>query len=151
MSPARLVPLEPRRDLAPLSSDMIAARDSGQIKPTSIEDIIAWKHDAQPLDVVWATAAEGRPGDETGRDLRPRRSLRRVGLAKMTGIASAFQSDPQTRWALELDALAAILPIDRRDRLAELLTHDDVETLKHPAREGMGKNTLRALTSDRLP
>jgi integrase len=66
----------------------------------------------------------------------------------MTDIASAFQSDPQTRRALELDALAAILPIDRRDRLAELLTDDDVETLKHLAREGMGKNTLRALASD---
>jgi integrase len=66
----------------------------------------------------------------------------------MTDIASAFQSDPQTRRALELDALAATLPIDRRDRLAELLTDDDVETLKHLAREGMGKNTLRALASD---
>jgi integrase len=66
----------------------------------------------------------------------------------MTDIASAFQSDPQTRRALELDALAAILPIGRRDRLAELLTDDDVETLKHLAREGMGKNTLRALASD---
>ena len=55
---------------------------------------------------------------------------------------------PETRRALELDALAAILPIDRRDRLAELLTDGDVETLKHLAREGMGENTLRALASD---
>jgi hypothetical protein len=30
--------------------------------------------------------------------------------------------------------------MDRRDRLAEL-TDDDVETLKHLAREGMGKNS----------
>lgn len=66
----------------------------------------------------------------------------------MTEIASAFQSDPQTRRALELDALAAVLPIDRRDRLAELLTGDDVETLKHLARQGMGENTLRAHASD---
>jgi hypothetical protein len=43
-----------------------------------------------------------------------------------------------------LDALAAILPMDRRDRLAELLTDGDVETLEHLARE----NTLRALASD---
>jgi site-specific recombinase XerD len=57
-------------------------------------------------------------------------------------------SDPETRRALELDALAASLPIDRRDRLAELLTNADVETLKHLAREGMGENTLRALASD---
>ncbi|HKN27884.1 MAG TPA: integrase, partial [Roseiarcus sp.] len=56
--------------------------------------------------------------------------------------------DPETRRALQLDALAAILPADRRDRLAQLLTDDDVETLKHLAREGMGENTLRALASD---
>jgi hypothetical protein len=40
---------------------------------------------------------------------------------------------------LPLDARAAILPMDRRDRLAELLTDNDVETLKHLAREGMGR------------
>ena len=38
--------------------------------------------------------------------------------------------------------------MDRRDWLAELLTDDDVETLKHLAREGMGENSLRALASD---
>jgi hypothetical protein len=57
-------------------------------------------------------------------------------------------STPETRRALQLDALAAILPMDRRDRLAELLTDDDVETLKHLAREGMGEDSLRALASD---
>ena len=57
-------------------------------------------------------------------------------------------SDPETRRALELDTLAAILPMDRRDRLAELLTDDDVATLTHLARAGMGANTLRALASD---
>ena len=56
--------------------------------------------------------------------------------------------DPVTRRALELDALAAILPMDRRDRLAEILTDDDVATLKHLAKEGMGENSLRALASD---
>jgi integrase len=50
--------------------------------------------------------------------------------------------------ALELDALAAILPIDQRDQLALLLTHDDIATLKHLAEKSMGANTLRALTSD---
>ncbi|MCD2184704.1 site-specific integrase [Rhizobium sp. GN54] len=48
----------------------------------------------------------------------------------------------------ELDALDAILPFDRRDQLAALLTDDDVATLKHLAKEGMGSNTLRALASD---
>lgn len=50
--------------------------------------------------------------------------------------------------AEQLDAFDAILPFDRRDQLAELLTDDDVATLKHLAREGMGDNTMRALTSD---
>jgi hypothetical protein len=38
--------------------------------------------------------------------------------------------------------------MDRRDWLAQLLTDDDVETLKHLACEGMGENGLRALGSD---
>ena len=52
------------------------------------------------------------------------------------------------RRAEELDTIAAVLPIDRRDKLAELLTDQDVETLRHLVNEGMGENTLRALTSD---
>lgn len=60
----------------------------------------------------------------------------------------ALISDPETRRALQLDTLAAILPMGRCDRLAELLTDDDVATLKHLAREGVGENTLRALASD---
>lgn len=47
-----------------------------------------------------------------------------------------------------LDTLAAILPADRSEQLAHLLTDDDVETLRHLAKEGMGENTLRALASD---
>ncbi|HBF30971.1 site-specific integrase [Rhizobium sp.] len=47
-----------------------------------------------------------------------------------------------------LDTIAAVLPIDRRDELAELLTDQDVETLRHLVNQGMGENTLRALTSD---
>src|SRR5476649_2590082 len=57
-------------------------------------------------------------------------------------------ADSETRRALQLDALAAILPMDRRDFLAQILTDDDVATLKHLAREGMGANSLRALASD---
>ena len=53
----------------------------------------------------------------------------------------------QQRPAALLDALDAILPFDRRDRLTELLTDDDVATLKHFASQGMGDNTLRALAS----
>ncbi len=38
--------------------------------------------------------------------------------------------------------------MNRRDRLAGLLTDQDIETLRHLVNEGMGENTLRALTSD---
>ncbi|MBO0145470.1 site-specific integrase [Agrobacterium sp. Ap1] len=48
----------------------------------------------------------------------------------------------------ELDTIAAVLPMERRDELAELLTDQDVETLRHLVNEGMGENTLRALASD---
>ena len=66
-----------------------------------------------------------------------------------THAKTAFAFDDQAhRRALELDALGAILPIDRRDQLALLLTHDDIATLKHLAEKSMGENTLRALTSD---
>lgn len=48
----------------------------------------------------------------------------------------------------DLDTIASVLPMERRDELAELLTDQDVETLRHLVNEGMGANTLRALTSD---
>jgi hypothetical protein len=64
----------------------------------------------------------------------------------MTDIIAFGRSE--TRRALQLDALSGILPMDRRDKLATLLTDDDVETLRHLAREGMGENSLRALASD---
>jgi integrase len=60
----------------------------------------------------------------------------------------SIQPDPTLARAEQLDALDAILPFDRRDQLAELLTDDDVATLKHLATEGMGDNTLRAFASD---
>jgi integrase len=52
------------------------------------------------------------------------------------------------RRTVELDTIASVLPIDRRDELAELLTDSDIETLRHLVNEGMGANTLRAITSD---
>src|ERR1700682_4779439 len=71
------------------------------------------------------------------------------GAPGMNDISSrSLLADPATRRALQLDALSAILPMERRDRLAALLTDDEVATLKHLAQEGMGENTLRALASD---
>jgi len=63
-------------------------------------------------------------------------------------MAKTVSADAVHRRAEQLDALDAILPFDRRDQLAGLLTDDDVATLKHLASEGMGDNTLRALASD---
>ena len=57
----------------------------------------------------------------------------------------------QTRTLLRaetLDTIAAVLPMNRRDMLAGILTDEDVETLRHLVNEGMGENTLRALISD---
>ncbi len=52
------------------------------------------------------------------------------------------------RRAVELDTIASVLPMERRDELAELLSDHDVETLRHLVNEGMGTNTLRAIASD---
>lgn len=52
------------------------------------------------------------------------------------------------RRAEELDTIASVLPLERRDELAELLTDHDIKTLRHLVNQGMGDNTLRALTSD---
>lgn len=57
-------------------------------------------------------------------------------------------SDTLARRVEELDTIASVLPMERRDELAELLTDQDVETLRHLVNQGMGENTLRALTSD---
>lgn len=56
--------------------------------------------------------------------------------------------EPVTRRAEQLDMIAAIQPINRRDELAEPLTYKNIETLRHLVNKGMGENTLRPLTSD---
>ncbi len=66
----------------------------------------------------------------------------------MDAILPKPLSDAKHRRAEALDALDSVLPFDRRDFLAELLTDDDVATLRHLATEGMGENSLRALSSD---
>jgi integrase len=47
-----------------------------------------------------------------------------------------------------IDALAGLLPLAARDRLAETLTPAEIETLTHLAKTGTGPNSLRALASD---
>jgi len=50
--------------------------------------------------------------------------------------------------AFQLDALAGLLPMAARDRLAETLTPAEIDTLTHLAKAGTGPNSLRALASD---
>ncbi len=57
---------------------------------------------------------------------------------------TAAGSDPVDRRAHQLHAIAAVLPLERRDELVELLTDHNVETLRHLVNEGIGENTLRA-------
>jgi integrase len=66
----------------------------------------------------------------------------------MNQLAAEHTNDRQLRRQNELDALAGVLPSERREALAALLTEEDVATLKHLAEKGMGVNTLRALASD---
>jgi prevent-host-death family protein len=42
---AKLVPLDEFARRRALFEDMIALRDSGQIKPVTVEELIAWKHE----------------------------------------------------------------------------------------------------------
>ena len=66
----------------------------------------------------------------------------------MTNGRPSPRHDDVSRRAIELDALGGIISWDGRDRLAAILTDDDVATLRHLAKEGMGPNSLRALSSD---
>jgi integrase len=71
-----------------------------------------------------------------------------ASTASETSLTPPAKKSAVDRRAEELDTIAAVLPIERRDELAELLTDHDVETLRHLVNQGMGDNTLRALTSD---
>jgi hypothetical protein len=53
--------------------------------------------------------------------------------------------------ANQCEALAGVLPLERRDQLAALLTDQDVATPRHRVERGMGENTLRPCLRPRLP
>ncbi len=44
-----------------------------------------------------------------------------------------------SRRALQLDTNASVLPMDRRDALAALLTDQDIETLRHLVNEAWAR------------
>ena len=56
----------------------------------------------------------------------------------MRRLATERSGDRQLHRANELDALTGILPLERREALAALLTDEDVATLKHLGRERNG-------------
>jgi hypothetical protein len=89
-----------------------------------------------------AKTLKQRAPNHPGRDLTPALSPRPRGKSRSEIMTERtpppLAVDPDTRRAHQLDALAAVLPMDRQDRLAQLLTDHDVETLKHLAREGHG-------------
>jgi hypothetical protein len=65
-----------------------------------------------------------------------------VSETMVKGKVPALRLGPATRRALQLDALAAILPMDRRDWLAELVTDDDFETLRPSRAKVWGETAL---------
>ncbi|ANL24336.1 integrase/recombinase family protein (plasmid) [Rhizobium sp. N113] len=87
-------------------------------------------------------------GAKRGRRRRCGRRIFAASGGSVDIIAPKSAPDAVARRAETLDTIAAVLPIDRRDKLAEILSDQDVETLRHLVNEGMGDNTLRALASD---
>ncbi|MDH7810046.1 hypothetical protein P3T33_005209 [Rhizobium sp. AN67] len=74
---------------------------------------------------------------------RSRRPPKHAILEPLAAKAKTSQTSVERR-AEELDTIASVLPLERRDELAELLTDQDVETLRHLVNQGMCGNTLRA-------
>ena len=58
-----------------------------------------------------------------------------ISTRRVAALCSSMRSRPSCRWAGVTGS-------------AELLTDEDVKTLKHLAREGMGENSLRTLALD---
>ena len=69
----------------------------------------------------------------------------------MPRTARTSPADGELTRANQLDALAGVLPLERRDQLAALLTDQDIATPRHPVERGMGENTLRPCLRPRLP
>jgi hypothetical protein len=82
----------------------------------------------------------------------------RVGVTRClpTGRGPGLRSplllvhDPETRRALQFETLAAVLPIERRDRLGQLLIDDDFATQKRLAQEGRQEHALPCPASQGL-
>lgn len=111
-----------------------------------------WVTAYQPDSANWLRVGHGQPVSafsqraDRGKS-RSQRPPKPAILEPLVTKATASQTSVERR-AEELDTIASALPLERRDALAELLTDQDVETLRHLVNQGMGDNTLRALISD---
>lgn len=104
------------------------------------------------LSSFWIIALETSGRERTNSRSRgsfecPRLPLRRRRICSPASASRSCSFNPRAA-AFEADALDAVLPFDRRDLLAGILTDDDVATLRHLGKEGIGENSLRALASD---
>lgn len=75
-------------------------------------------------------------GENRGKS-RSQRAPKPAILESLVAKATTSQTSAERR-AEELDTIASVLPLERRDELAELLTDQDVETLRHLVNQGMG-------------
>jgi hypothetical protein len=91
-----------------------------------------------------AKSCGSRPGEGGRGTVRGRRyELSSDGTLTRVKVTSAvLVHDPGTRRALQFDTLAAVLPMERRDRLEQLLIDDDIATQKHLAQEGRREHAL---------
>jgi hypothetical protein len=87
------------------------------------------------------TAKPAEPGF-----LGPARTADRARLRPRTALPSP--ADGERTRVNQLDALAGVLPLERRDQLMALLTDQDVATQRHLVEQGIGADTLRAFASD---
>ncbi len=82
---------------------------------------------------------------EIGSNPARTRTSRPSAMADPTPTLLPIRSSPGSATSTRSPASCLF---DARERLAVLLTDEDAATLKHLARAGMGRNTLRALASD---
>jgi hypothetical protein len=88
------------------------------------------------------STSRARRGGAGGGGPDPRAARAVTPLPSSAGHADPARSqrpDAQSRRAIELDALSAVLQLGSRDRMPELLSDGEVETLRHLTREGCGR------------
>jgi integrase len=67
---------------------------------------------------------------------------------KESTVILMHNNDKTPKNDTDIDLLSSILPKPLRKNMSNILTPDDIATLRHLAEQGIGKNSLRALASD---